>query len=207
MDIDDIRRAADEIAKHNIQRLSFFNLGEPFLANDIKEQLNIIRTTNPHLNITISTNGALLNTHGKREAAMLVDHIVVSIDGTDDKSMNKYQRGASFQRVYQNIKDLIEFRNNSGLKRPIIEWKYVLFNWNDKEKEIRKAIDLARAAKVDIISFWPTRTPVYGISWRYYLNKFYRNLGMKTWKGREVLLEANKPPDLPRGSFTTSGER
>src|ERR1019366_6024912 len=82
-------------------------------------------------------------------------------------------------------------RDARGLHEPILEWKYLLFNWNDHPKTIQRAIELARADRVVIISFWATRNPIYGMSWRYHLG-LMNQLGVKTWKGREGVLRAER---------------
>lgn len=199
--LDDIRKVTTIIHKYGIKHLSFFNLGETFAAPDVGDQLYIIRESNPNLSISISTNGLLLNTVKKRDAAMLANYIKFSIDEIDDHTMNKYQRGASFSKAYDNMKQLVEHRRQRGITTLIIEWKYVLLNWNDHERMILQAVELARNAGVDIISFWPTMSPFYGISWRYYLKTFYKTLGEPTWKGREIRLgQPNAPAnaDKPR---------
>jgi sulfatase maturation enzyme AslB (radical SAM superfamily) len=188
MSLDNTWKVAEIIRSHGIKRLSLFNLGETFAAPDIVDQLRIIRKRNPNLFIFISTNGSLLSTPKRREAAMLANHLVFSIDGIDDYTVNKYQRTASFSKMYRNMRKLVEHRNRKGDNKLKIEWKYVLFNWNDREKTIIQAIELARSAGVDSISFWPTKSPLYGISWRYYLKKFYKTIGESTWKGREVII-------------------
>ena len=78
----------------------------------------------------------------------------------------------------------------------MIEWKYVLFNWNDRPHMIYSAIEMARQSGVDLISFWPTLSPLRGISWRYYLGDFFKKIGQPSWKGREVLF--NDPPSRPQ---------
>ncbi len=42
----------------------------------------------------------------------------------------------------------------------MIEWKYVLFSWNNSPEHIRKAVTLAREAGVDLIGFHPGYAPV-----------------------------------------------
>lgn len=192
MSLDDIRRVSSELERHAIQSLFFFNLGEPFCASDILEQMQIIRNGNPDLRIILSTNGALLDTDKKRQAALLTDHIYFSIDGTDDETLNKYQVGARFERVYTNLCELVRFRNLANSEVPRIEWKYVLFNWNDRQAQVERAIDLGRAAGVDCVSFWPTRTPIHGISWRYHLSPFFNSIGTKNWNGRNVELRSDQ---------------
>jgi pyruvate-formate lyase-activating enzyme len=186
MSLSDIQKIATIIQKHKINHICFLNLGDPFAAPDVYDQLRIIREKNPNVSILTSTNGILLDTDVKRDAALLVDHIDFSIDGINDYTMRKYQRGASFYKAYDNMKALVEYRNKRGKIKPRIEWKYILFNWNDRKKMVQQAIEMARSANVDIISFVPTNVPVYGISWRYHFKKFYKSLGETRWKGRQV---------------------
>jgi hypothetical protein len=137
----------------------------------------------------ISSNAIVLNTGAKREAALYASHILFSIAGIDDSMLKKYEQYGSFEKAYNNVKALVEYRNSKGLKSPILEWKYLLFNWNDHPRTIARAIDMARAAGVDMISFWPTNNPWYGYSWRYRLG-LLSHVGVKNWKGREVDLRS-----------------
>lgn len=174
----------------------FFNLGEPFSHKDVHEQLRILRSVNPGIGISTSTNGMLINTDDKRRAALLLDHLFISLDGMDDQSVTRYQIGANFAQVYDNMKRLVRFRYEAHTEKPVIEWKYVMFNWNDRPEQVKRAIELARDAGVDCISFWPTSTPLSGTSWRYRLHPFYKTLGKKSWKGREVDLSQRVAADV-----------
>ena len=73
--------------------------------------------------------------------------------------LKKYEKLGSFEKAYENMKALVDYRNSKGLSRPLIEWKYLLFNWNDRRSAIERAIEMAREAHVDAISFWPTGNP------------------------------------------------
>ena len=64
------------------------------------------------------------------------------------------------------MKELIAYRNEKGLNKPQVNWKYVLFNWNDHSHTKKRVVDLARKAKVDNIFFTPTLNPIYAVSWR-----------------------------------------
>ena len=103
----------------------------------------------------------------------------------------------SFTKAYEAMQAMAEFRNARGLTEPILEWKYLLFNWNDHPKHLERAIEMARAAKLDFISFWPTNNPFYGISWRWRLGRM-KHIGVASWKGREVDLR----PEGRRGTPT-----
>ena len=125
----------------------------------------------------------------KREAALNASHIFFSIAGIDDDMLKKYERYGNFQKAYANMKALVDYRNARGLSRPQIEWKYLLFNWNDRRATLERAIEMARAAGVDAISFWPTSNPAYGYSFRYRLG-LMNHIGVANWKGRELDLRA-----------------
>ena len=106
------------------------------------------------------------------------------------------------------MKALVDYRNARGLSQPLIEWKYLLFNWNDRRAVIMRAIEMAKTAGVDFISFWPTNNPFYGYSYRYRLGCL-NHIGVKNWKGRELdlrperTLEANKS-EIRRPNFETN---
>jgi hypothetical protein len=180
--LDDIRKVSAAVHDNRIKKVYFFKYGEPFLSPTVFEELEILRKQNPLLMIIISTNGNLLDTDRKREAALLADHIFFSLDGVTDDMVSHYQRGSSFTKAYGNMRDLVRFRNERGLKKPVIDWKYVLFNWNDRPEAIDTAITKAKECGVDILSFWQTNTPYYGKSFRHY----YRKVAKPCWKGWEI---------------------
>jgi len=148
-----------------------------------------LRAKNPDCWILVSTNGMLLNTDAKREAALNLSHILFSVHGISNAMLEKYMLHSSFDKAYAAMKDMVAYRNARGLKKPVLEWKYLLFNWNDHPKTIQRAIEMAKAAGLDIISFWPTHNPFYGMSWRYHLGRM-NHLGVKCWKGREIDLRS-----------------
>jgi MoaA/NifB/PqqE/SkfB family radical SAM enzyme len=189
MDLERLTRMADLVSDLGLEQLFYLNLGEPFLSPNIGEELPILRQKNPRCRIVISTNGIVLNTDVKREAALHASHILFSIAGIDDPMLKKYERYGSFQKAYGNMKAMVEYRNARGLKTPLLEWKYLLFNWNDRHETIERAVQMAREVGVDFISFWPTNNPFYGYSFRYRLGVL-NDVGVKCWKGREVDLRA-----------------
>ncbi len=194
MDLEKLSRMADLVKELGLQQLFYLSLGEPFLSPNIGQELPLLRAKNPACRIVISTNGIVLNTDAKRKAALYASHILFSVAGINDRMLRKYERSGSFDRAYANMKALVEYRNARGISQPILEWKYLLFNWNDRRPVILRAIELARAAGLDLISFWPTNNPFYGWSYRYRLGCL-NDIGAACWKGREVdLRKTNSPP-------------
>jgi len=197
MSLADMEQMGDLVQRLKLKQLFYLNLGEPFLSPTLGEELPMLRRKNPDCRIVTSTNGILLNTDSKREAALNFSHIFFSVHGISDEMSEKYMHRGNFTKAYAAMKEMATFRDGRGLTQPILEWKYLLFNWNDHPKHIERAIELAREAKLDFISFWPTNNPFYGISWRWRLG-LLNHVGVKSWKGREVDLR----PEGRRGTPT-----
>ena len=187
MSLEDLGRMGDLVARLKMEQLFYLNLGEPFLSSTICQELPMLRAKLPDCSIVVATNGILLNTDAKREAALNLSIIRLSLHGVSDEMVQKYMLRGSFEKAYAAMKEMVAYRDARGLRRPVMEWKYLLFNWNDHPKTIQRAIELAKAANVDIITFAPTHNPFYGMSWRYHLG-FMKHIGRTSWKGREVIL-------------------
>jgi MoaA/NifB/PqqE/SkfB family radical SAM enzyme len=187
MPLEELSQMADLAARLGMQRIFYLNLGEPFLSPTITRELPILREKNPNAYIRVSSNGVLLNSDAKREAALNLSDIQFSVHGISDEMCGKYMMRGSFEKAFDAMKQMVAYRDARGKKMPILEWKYLLFNWNDSPEMIQKAIAMAKDIGVDMISFWPTQNPFYGISWRYRLGQF-NHIGRSSWKGREVIL-------------------
>jgi hypothetical protein len=185
MDLAKLSQMADLVNELKLEQLFYLNLGEPFLSPNVGKELPLLRQKNPNCRIVISSNAIVLNNDMRREAALSASHIFFSVAGVDEPMLKRYEHYGSFEKAYSNMKALVAYRNARGLSKPILEWKYLLFNWNDHPRAIARAIEMAKEAGLDAISFWPTNNPFYGISWRYRLG-LLNHVGVKTWKGREV---------------------
>lgn len=192
MSLDDVRLVAKIIKEHQIEAISYFNLGEPFLNDTFKDEISILKSINPNLRIYLSTNGVFIDTDEKMEAALRLDYICFSISGPSQTIATKYQVGGDFDKSFDNMKHLVAERNRRGQTAPIVEWKYVVFNWNDSEEHINKAIDLARAAGVNLISFLRGGGAGEYRSRRYKRSRFFKSLGNPSWRGREIWFNKEK---------------
>ena len=191
MPLAELSQMADLTARLGMERIFYLCLGEPFLSPTICQELPLLRSKNPNAYIRVSSNGVLLNTDAKREAALQLSDIQFSVHGISDAMCDKYMKRGNFDKAFEAMRQMVAYRDARGQKMPILEWKYVLFNWNDHPKTIQKAIEMAKGIGMDIISFWPTTNPFYGISWRYRLGRL-NHVGVASWKGREVVLR----PDI-----------
>ncbi len=113
MDLEKLSRMADLVHDLGLEQLFYLNLGEPFLSPNIGQELPCCARRTPNCRIVISTNGIVLNTDAKREAALDASHIFFSIAGVNDAMLKKYEHFGSFQKAYDNMKALVEYRERA----------------------------------------------------------------------------------------------
>jgi uncharacterized Fe-S cluster-containing radical SAM superfamily protein len=188
MSPEEMERIAKMLGEMSIEEIAFHNLGEPFFSRNICHDLALVRQYNPEAKLVMSTNGTFLDTDERRDAALLLNILYFSIDGAEQSSVEKYQVGAEFETSLTNLKNMVAYRDARGTNLPHIEWKYVVFNWNDSEEEIERAVRLAKEARVDSISFWHGWGEQAYESTQFPHAKHFQSLGEENWKGRELIL-------------------
>lgn len=86
-----------------------------------------------------------------------LEYLVVSLDGATSESYLKYRIRGDFERVVENMSELVRRRNARGMKTPVIEWQYIVMKTN--EHEIPQAEAMAKKIGVDLIRFIPVGMP------------------------------------------------
>ncbi len=185
MTLDELREVVKDLASLGVEMLSFFSLGEPFLSKNILQEMELIRKEHPSVVINTSTNGMLVDSEEKRRAALMMDHVTFSIDGSSQETLVQYQIGSDFDTVYKNLCDTVALRN-AMQKDTIITWKYVVFRWNDKEHHVARAIKLAKQAGVDFLEFVFTLNPFFGISYAFLKADYWEKVAPYENKRRVV---------------------
>lgn len=197
LSLSDVATVARTLSESAVETIFFFSLGEPFMSNNVLEHVRHIRSANPHARIVTSTNGVLLDTAEKLEAALLMDYVYVSLDGIDQSTVEKYQVGGDFERTYRNMTRLVQLRNErvrgGAPALPVIEWKYVTFRHNDRAAQIRRAVELARQAGVDVLGFCRGAAPVPSRSLRFGRDPVFAEIG--TRHGDNIIVNFAGIPD------------
>jgi pyruvate-formate lyase-activating enzyme len=200
MTLEDIERVAKMVSEYGIEQVSYFALGEPFVSQHIDEEIALMRQHNPEITIVTSTNGALVDTESKLSALLMMDHVYFSIDGTTQDTVSRYQVNGDFEKSFANMSRLVERRaqrlaDDPEAHVPTIEWKYVVFRWNDSREEILRAIRLAREAAVDRIVFYPGVAKRPDRSVRFHTDPLFASLGEVVNGGVVVDLTARADPE------------
>jgi len=166
-----INNDAYHIPKSYIKRLqpfarrsvsvSLHGVGEPLTCSYLFDVLKYIRDNNTRVNF--STNGLLL-TERKVEEILLrkVTFVNFSLDAATAKTYKKI-RHHDFEKVINNIKNLISERDKRGLKKPRIFINMTLMRAN--VKEIPDFIKLAKQLNADVQFFHLIKGPSYKFNW------------------------------------------
>jgi len=140
--VDDLQRA-----KIRIQWVIFEGRGEPLTNPDTPGMIRYIKNRIDCYS-TLTTHGNFRFTDEIIKSGL--DQIEVSIDGVDQESYEKYRKGGSFKKALRFISDLAGRKRTLQAAKPLVWWKYILFEWNDSDDQIRKAYQLSQDIGVNL---------------------------------------------------------
>lgn len=132
-----------------IERVDLFNYGEPFLYRHLIDALRHVRTVMPGTEITISTDGMQVQPAVEQSIVdeRLLDWVVFSVDGCDPESYQRYRIRGRFDVAFHNM---VRFHERAKRTPIRVIWQYVVFRWNDRDEQLRRAIDLSERVGIPI---------------------------------------------------------
>jgi hypothetical protein len=167
LDFDLFRRVIDE-AGPSLGRVDFFNYGEAFLHKRAIEMCEYIKSQHPHIYLYTSTNGlAFSEQQARRLAHSGIDEVTFSIDGATPESYAKYRQRGRFDTAIANLRAMADEKIHCGLDVPFLNWRYILFRWNDSDDEMDRARSLAGEIGVDRLCWEITDHPEDAFSRRF----------------------------------------
>ena len=167
LDFDLFRRVIDE-AGASLVRVDFFNYGEAFLHKRAVEMCEYIKTAFPHIYLYTSTNGlALTDTQARRLVHSGIDEVTFSIDGATADSYVKYRQRGRFDLAIATLRAMADEKRSAGRDLPFLNWRYILFNWNDSDAQMARARELAADIGVDRLCWELTDHPEDAYSRRF----------------------------------------
>jgi len=167
LDFDLFRNVVDE-AGPGLVRIDFFNYGEAFLHKRAIEMCEYIKSRFPHIYLYTSTNGLMFTEESaKRLVHSGIDEVTFSIDGASQESYVQYRQRGKFDVALRNLRAMAEEKRRARRDLPHLNWRYILFNWNDSDAEMNRARELAVEIGVDRLSWEITDHPENGFSRRF----------------------------------------
>src|SRR5436309_1611489 len=167
LDFDLFRRVVDETGA-SLVRVDFFNYGEAFLHKRAVEMCEYIKATFPHIYLYTSTNGlALTEAQARRLVHSGIDEVTFSIDGATPESYVKYRQRGRFDVAIANLRAMADEKRKAARDVPFLNWRYILFKWNDGDAEMTRARQLAADIGVDRLCWELTDHPEDSFSRRF----------------------------------------
>jgi hypothetical protein len=167
LDFDLFTKVIDE-AGPSLGRIDFFNYGEAFLHKRAVEMCEYIKTKFPHIYLYTSTNGLAFTEEKVRQLARSgIDEVTFSLDGASQDTYVQYRQRGNFDKAIANLRALIDERSKSATQVPFVNWRYILFKWNDSDEEMNKARAMAAEIGVDRLCWEITDHPEDSFSRRF----------------------------------------
>lgn len=167
LDYDLFRRVVDEVGA-SLVRIDLFNYSETFLHRHAVEMCEYIKERFPHIYLYTSTNGlAFRGDAVSRLAQSGIDEVTFSIDGATQDTYARYRQRGDLAAAVDNMRQLAEAKRRAGRDVPFINWRYILFRWNDSDQEMDRARSLAEEIGVDRLCWETTDHPETAFSRRF----------------------------------------
>ncbi len=167
LDVDLFTRVVDEAAP-GLVRLDFFNYGEAFLHKRAVEMCEYVKARHPHVYLYTSTNGLALTEEGARRLVRSgIDEVTFSIDGASAETYVRYRQRGNFAKAMANLRAAVDEKRRLGSSTPHLNWRYILFIWNDSDREMQKARSMAAEIGVDRLCWEITDHPEDSYSRRF----------------------------------------
>ncbi|WP_028580359.1 radical SAM protein [Desulfogranum japonicum] len=140
-------------AGFRIDNLEYCGQGEPLLHPKIGELLRITHEVYPNAWQRVITNGNV--SYSKTLQGTPVDEVMVAGDGVWQRSYEQYRVQGQVDKVLRFMADAVA---DKQLGKPLVIWKYILFEFNDSNDELIDAQHKAQEIGVDSLLFVVTHS-------------------------------------------------
>ncbi len=96
-----------------------------------------------------------------------IDEVTFSLDGASQETYARYRQRGKFDVAIANLRALIDEKAKSRRDVPFVNWRYILFNWNDNDAEMERARRMADDLGVDRLCWEITDHPEDSFSRRF----------------------------------------
>jgi len=131
IDFKTFTKTIDEL-KSTLFHLIFYFQGEPLLNKKLPEMIAYAHQSG--IFTSTSTNGQLLNSATAKALVQSgLDKIIVSVDGTNQKTYQKYRKGGQLELALEGITQLNYWKKKLKSRTPFVEIQMVVFKTNEHQ--------------------------------------------------------------------------
>lgn len=132
--------------KIDLEEVHYLGWGEPLLHERFAELTRMVRTYFPYAVQEVTTSGNVDSLNCLNNAA--IDRIVFSVDGSDQDSYQRYRKRGSFGQAIALMRAA-----KRSCPDAFLEWKYIVFEFNDNDLQLAEAQRLTDEIELDSILF------------------------------------------------------
>jgi MoaA/NifB/PqqE/SkfB family radical SAM enzyme len=111
-------------------------LGEPLLYGKLPEFFKRVKVISGDIKLVLVTNGILLNKNWVKILVDLgVDEICVSLNAADRDSYKKIMGNDNYEKVIENIRSLIAYRNKKSQSKTAVIVQYLDFGFGKENRD------------------------------------------------------------------------
>ncbi|MET3763070.1 hypothetical protein [Sphingomonas sp. UYEF23] len=148
-----LRQLRAEGVSH-IKLVIFEGRGDPLACPHIEQLLDLTKVYYPRASTSITTHGSY--PYKSWIASSKLDVMRFSVDGARQANYANYRIGGKLPTIFKFMESLQKDRRPGSAM--YVEWKYILFEWNDEDEELAEAGELALRYGVQL-RFCRTHSP------------------------------------------------
>ncbi|MFC1477225.1 radical SAM protein [candidate division KSB1 bacterium] len=187
MPFDAFRELTRDILQH-ARSISLSNWSEPFLHPEITGIIGYIKSNNPDIHLSLSSNGNVQTVNEQVIDAVIdagLDRLEISISGLDQETYEKYHKKGSLQKAVDTLKLITRQKVRKNSRTPYVCVNYICFPYNvDRFGGIRDWLEseFQESALLDAVDeVRPVRGTIFaGLKFQKNIMKEYAQL----WDGR-----------------------
>lgn len=146
MGLEDFEKLVDELGAE-VFMMMLWNQGEPYINKCFNQMVRYAH--NRGIFTFTSTNGHFVRSDEQAQAIVEsgLDEIIVSLDGVDQETYEKYRVGGDIERVFDGVRRLVKAKGVLGSLTPLINLQFIVMKHN--EGDLAAAELLAKELQVD----------------------------------------------------------
>lgn len=175
MDLETFERIITETEKYGFYMNLYFQ-GEPFMNPGLNDFIS--RAKQSGFYVAVSTNGHFIDeTTAEKLIINKLDRLIISLDGTDAETYNKYRHSGSFEQVVSGIKTIVSAKQKMKSHSPFLELQFLLTRKNQSQKQEIKhfgkdlGVDKVKIKSLQLLHFDKSEEWLPKKGSRYFTNK------------------------------------
>lgn len=128
----------DSVADY-VFMLQLYTWGEPLLNKDIVKIVEYAKRKN--LYVMLSTNATALNeVNVQRMISSGIDYVTLAVDGITQETYEQYRVGGNYQKILDNVAQMLAIKKSLNSKKPFVEWQFIVFRHNEHEVDTAESL-------------------------------------------------------------------